>query len=62
MKITNKHKLYFNVLLLFIFAYLLTSKILTGIKTNEFNYLRIIINAVVIFFTIQNINRYNVEE
>lgn len=60
MNFTNKHKLYFNVILLFIFTYLLTSKIIYGIKTQDFNYIRIGLNALIIAFTIKNINKYNV--
>ena len=62
MKFTNKHKLYFNVFLLFGLAYLLTTIILKGLKTNDFNYIRIFINAFLIFLTIKSIKKYNVEE
>jgi hypothetical protein len=62
MNFTNKHKLYFNVILLFIFSYLLTAKIIDGIKTQEFNYLRIGINILVVGLTIKSIIKYNNED
>ena len=62
MNFTNKHKLYFNVILLFIFSYLLTAKIIEGIKTQEFNYLRIGINALFVILTIKSITKYNKED
>lgn len=55
MNFTNNQKLYFNVALLFVFTYLLTSKLLHGYKTNDFNYIRIGINVLVIGLTIRNI-------
>ena len=62
MKFTNKHKLYFNVLLLFVFTYLLTSKVIQGFKTQDFNYLRIGINVLLIALTIKSIIKYNTED
>ena len=62
MNLTNKQKMYFNVFLLFLFSYFLASKVIHGIKTQDFNYFRIGINIVVIFFTIKNINKYNIED
>ena len=62
MNFTNKQKLYFNVLLLFVFTYFLTSKIMYGFKTQDFNYLRIALNVIIIAFTIKNIIKYNTED
>ncbi len=62
MNFTNKQKLYFNVILLFIFTYLLTSKIMKGFKTQDYDYIRIGLNAVIIAFTIKSIIKYNTEE
>ncbi len=62
MNFTNKHKLYFNVFLLFVFTYLLASKIMNGFKTQDFNYFRIGLNTLLIIFTVRNITKYNVEE
>lgn len=61
MNFTNKQKLYFNVLLLFIFTYLLTSKVMRGFKTQDFDYVRIGLNAIIIAFTIKSIIKYNTE-
>lgn len=60
MNFTNQQKLYFNVFLLFIFAYLLASKLFKGFRTQDFDYLRIVLNVVIIAFTIKNINKYNI--
>lgn len=61
MNFTNKQKLYFNVFLLFVFTYFLSSKLINGYKTQDFNYLRIIVNIAAIFFTIKSINKYNID-
>ena len=60
MNFSNKQKMWFNVALLFLFTYLLTSKLIQGFKTQDFNYIRIGINALAIFYTIKSINKYNV--
>ena len=62
MNFSNKQKLYFNVFLLFLFTYFLTTKLINGYKMHDFNYLRIIINVLAIFFTIKSINKYNIEK
>ena len=62
MNFTNKQKLYFNVTLLFIFTYLLTSKIMRGFKTQDFDYFRIGLNVLIIAFTIKSIIKYNTED
>lgn len=62
MNLTNKHKLYLNVLLLFVFAYMLTSHVITGIKTQDFNYLRIAILIFLNISTILRIIKYNKDD
>jgi hypothetical protein len=59
MNFSNNQKLYFNVALLFIFTYLLASKVISGFKTNDFNYLRIGINVLLIGLTIRSIIALN---
>lgn len=61
MNFTNKQKLFFNVLLLFLFTYFLASKIINGFKTQDFDYFRIVLNIAVIAFSIFNIKKYNNE-
>ncbi len=60
MNFTDKHKLYFNVFLLFVLTYLLTAKLLNGFKTQDFDYLRIVFYIVFIGLSIKNINKHNV--
>ena len=55
MNFSKNQKLYFNVLLLFVFTYLLTNKIIKGFTTNDFNYLRIGLNVLVIGLTVRNV-------
>ncbi len=62
MTFTNKHKLYLNVVLLFVFAYMLTSHVLVGFKTQDFNYLRIGLLVFIIISTILRIIKYNRED
>jgi phosphoglycerol transferase MdoB-like AlkP superfamily enzyme len=62
MNITNKHKLYLNVILLFIVAYMLTSLIIGGLKTQNFNYLRIAILVFLSISTILRIIKYNKDD
>lgn len=62
MTFTNKHKLYLNVILLFIFTFLLTRKVMNGFRTQEFDYIRIAINIIVVGLTIKNVIKYNKEE
>lgn len=62
MTFTNKHKLYLNVVLLFVFAYMLTTNILIGSKTQDFNYLKIGLLVFVIISSILRIIKYNREE
>jgi hypothetical protein len=55
MNFSKNQKLYFNVLILFVFTFLLASKLISGFKTNDFNYIRTTINVVVIVLTVRNI-------
>ncbi len=50
MKINNKALLYIYVVFLFVLAYLLASRIFKGIKTQEFDYLKIAINSVILIY------------
>lgn len=59
MNFSNNQKLYFNVALLFLFTYLLASKLITGFKTNDFNYIRIGIIVLLIGMTIRSIVALN---
>jgi len=47
---SNKSKLYTYVVLLFIFTFLFTSRIMKEFKLNEFNYFKLGINALVLVF------------
>jgi hypothetical protein len=58
MNFTNKNKLYFSVFILLIFTYRLIDKIISGFKTQDFNYLRILLNIIIIVALIFNINKY----
>ncbi len=62
MNFTNKHKLYLNVFLLFVFVYMLASKVIQGFKIQDFNYLRIGLLVFLIVSTILRIIKYNREE
>ena len=50
MKINNKALLYIYVVFLFVLAYLLASRVFKGIKTQEFDYLKIAINSVILIY------------
>jgi hypothetical protein len=62
MNITNKHKLYLNVILLFLFAYMLTTHIIEGFKTQNFNYIRIALLVFLNISTILRIIKYNKDD
>jgi hypothetical protein len=55
MNFTDSQKLYFNVFLLFIITFFLASKVITGLKTNDVDYIKIGINMLAIAITIRNI-------
>lgn len=55
MKFTNQTKIYLNVALLFLLTFLFAYRLITSIKTNDYNYLRLAINLAVIALTIYQI-------
>ena len=59
MKFTSKQIIYFYVVLLFIFTFLLVSRLITAFKTNEFDYFRLGLNATVVVLCIFNIVKRN---
>ncbi len=59
MKFTSKQLLYFYVVLLFLFTFLLVTRVITAIKTNEFDYFRLGLNAAMVVLSIINIIKYN---
>lgn len=62
MKITNTTKVYLYTALLFVFTFLLTSKLMKAYKTNEYDYLKIGINVVVEIVLVYLIIKYaNIE-
>ncbi len=50
MKINNKALLYIYVVFLFVLAYLLASRVFKGVKTQEFDYLKIAVNSVILIY------------
>jgi len=62
MNFTNKHKLYLNILLLLFFSYLLAEKVVIGINTQRFNYIRIFFNVIIIVTIIMNVIKFNKNE
>ena len=62
MNFTNKHKLFLNVFLLLFFSYLLAEKVITGINSQRFNYIRIIFNVIIIVTIIMNLIKFNKDE
>lgn len=62
MKITNTTKVYIYTALLFVFTFLLTSKLMKAYNTNEYDYLKIGINVIVEIVLIYLIVKYaNIE-
>lgn len=59
MNFTPKQLLYFYVVLLFLFTFLLVTRIITAIKSNEFDYFRLGLNAAMVILSIINIIKYN---
>ena len=55
MKLTNKTMLYIYVVVVFIFTFLLTSKLILAFKINEFNYFKLGLNAVVLAYAIYKV-------
>ena len=52
MKLNNKTLVYVYVVALFILTYLLASRIIVGIKTQEFDYIRLSVNFVLLIYII----------
>jgi hypothetical protein len=50
MKINNKTLLYIYVVFLFVLTFLLASRVFKGIKAQDFDYLKIAINSVVLIY------------
>ncbi len=50
MKINNKALLYIYVVFLFVLAYLLASRVFKEVKTQEFDYLKIAVNSVILIY------------
>jgi len=62
MKISNTTKVYIYAALLFVFTFLLTSKLLKAFKTNEYDYLKLGINSIVVILLVYLIIKYaNIE-
>ncbi|MES2748389.1 MAG: hypothetical protein V4648_08410 [Bacteroidota bacterium] len=62
MKITNTTKVYIYTGLLFVFTFLLASKLIKAYNTNEFDYLKIGINSVAVISLVYLIIKYaNIE-
>lgn len=59
MKFTPKQLLYFNVVLLFLFSFLLASRLIEAVKIGEYDYFRLGLNAAMIVLSIMNIIKYN---
>jgi hypothetical protein len=52
MKINNKTLVYIYVVVLFILTYLLASRVILGIKTQQFDYLRLSVNLALLIYII----------
>jgi hypothetical protein len=48
----NKTRLYIYVALLFVLTFLLTSRVIKGIKTHEFDYIKLTANVVILAYLI----------
>lgn len=48
----TKTRLYIYIALLFVLTFLLTSRVIKGIKTHEFNYIKLTANVVVLVYLI----------
>lgn len=57
MKINNKALLYIYVVLLFVLAYLLASRVFKEMKTQEFDYLKIAVNTIILIYVAFQVNR-----
>ena len=62
MKISNTTKVYIYTGLLFVFTFLLTKNLMKAFRTNEYDYLKIGINAIVEILLVYLIIKYaNIE-
>ena len=52
MKLTNTTLIYVYAVVLFALTYLLAARLITSFKTNEFDYLRIAINALLLIYIV----------
>jgi hypothetical protein len=62
MKINNKMVFYIYVAVLFILTYLLASRLIKGIKTQEFDFLKIGVNALLLIYVIVQVVRMGNKE
>lgn len=62
MKISNTTKVYIYAALLFVFTFLLTSKLMKAFAKNEYDYFKIGINSIVVILLVYLIIKYaNIE-
>jgi hypothetical protein len=59
MILSNKVKLYIYVVFLFIFTYLFTTRVIHAFKANDFDFLKLAVNAIIIGLSIIQIIRYS---
>ena len=52
MKLNNTTLIYIYAVVLFVLTYLLAARLITSFKTNEFDYLRIGLNVVLLIYLI----------
>jgi hypothetical protein len=62
MKINNKMVFYIYVAVLFILTYLLASRLIKGSKTQEFDFLKIGVNALLLIYVIVQVVRLGNKE
>ena len=62
MMLSNKVKLYIYVLFLFVFSFLFTSRLISAMKNDNFDYLKLAINLLIIGLSIIQIIRYGKKE
>ena len=62
MNLTNKHKLFIHITILFIASYLLTGNVLSGIKSNKFDFIKIGIYSLVLVYSIFGTIKYNKDQ
>ena len=55
MKLTNKTMLYIYVVLVFIFTFLLATKLITAFKINQFNYFKLVTNTIILGYAIYKV-------